>query len=173
MDPAAQTALTPEFVFAYRELVLSTIAAESRATRKVIAAVPEAARRYKHDEKSKTAHELAWHLAESEVKFLDSIADMSFTMGAPPSAPATIGEILAWYDENFPRALKRVRDMTPEQLLTPVDFFGVITEPVFKYLLLVNNHSVHHRGQLATYLRPMGSKVPSIYGGSADEPFQP
>jgi hypothetical protein len=24
---------------------------------------------------------------------------------------------------------------------------------------------------LATYLRPMGSKVPSIYGGSYDEPF--
>ena len=32
--------------------------------------------------------------------------------------------------------------------------------------------SVHHRGQLSTYLRPMGSKVPSIYGGSADEPVQ-
>jgi uncharacterized damage-inducible protein DinB len=34
------------------------------------------------------------------------------------------------------------------------------------------NHGIHHRGQLMTYLRPMGSKVPSIYGGSADEPFQ-
>jgi uncharacterized damage-inducible protein DinB len=29
--------------------------------------------------------------------------------------------------------------------------------------------SVHHRGQLSTYLRPMGSKVPSIYGPSADD----
>jgi len=28
--------------------------------------------------------------------------------------------------------------------------------------------SIHHRGQLTTYLRPMGSKVPSIYGPSAD-----
>ena len=28
---------------------------------------------------------------------------------------------------------------------------------------------VHHRGQLSTYLRPMGSTVPSIYGPSADE----
>lgn len=27
---------------------------------------------------------------------------------------------------------------------------------------------IHHRGQLSTYLRPMGSKVPSIYGKSAD-----
>ena len=31
-----------------------------------------------------------------------------------------------------------------------------------------NNHSVHHRGQLSAYLRAMGSKVPDIYGPSAD-----
>ena len=30
--------------------------------------------------------------------------------------------------------------------------------------------AVHHRGQLSTYLRPMGSKVPAIYGPSADDP---
>jgi len=29
---------------------------------------------------------------------------------------------------------------------------------------------VHHRGQLSTYVRPMGGKVPSIYGPSADNP---
>ena len=29
--------------------------------------------------------------------------------------------------------------------------------------------AIHHRGQLATYLRGMGAKVPSIYGPSADE----
>ncbi len=30
--------------------------------------------------------------------------------------------------------------------------------------------AIHHRGQLSTYLRPMGAKVPSIYGPSADDP---
>ena len=39
--------------------------------------------------------------------------------------------------------------------------------------MLCNNHMVHHRGQLATYLRPMGGKVPSMYGGSFDEAYQP
>jgi len=29
---------------------------------------------------------------------------------------------------------------------------------------------VHHRGQLSTYIRPMGGKVPSIYGPSGDAP---
>ena len=33
-------------------------------------------------------------------------------------------------------------------------------------------HTVHHRGQLSAYLRPMGSKVPQIYGGSADDPME-
>ena len=28
--------------------------------------------------------------------------------------------------------------------------------------------AIHHRGQLSTYLRPMGGKVPAIYGPSAD-----
>ena len=28
---------------------------------------------------------------------------------------------------------------------------------------------IDHRGQLSTYLRPMGAKVPAIYGPSADE----
>ena len=49
---------------------------------------------------------------------------------------------------------------------------GVFNLPAALYLGFLNNHSIHHRGELATYLRPMGSKVPAIYGGSFDEPFQ-
>ncbi|HEV8216524.1 MAG TPA: DinB family protein, partial [Gemmatimonadaceae bacterium] len=29
---------------------------------------------------------------------------------------------------------------------------------------------IHHRGQITTYLRPMGSTVPQVYGPTADEP---
>ncbi len=68
--------------------------------------------------------------------------------------------------------MERVRAMTPEQLVTPVDFLGAFNFPAVFYLGFVNNHSIHHRGQLSVYLRPMGSKVPSIYGGSADEPWK-
>jgi uncharacterized damage-inducible protein DinB len=55
--------------------------------------------------------------------------------------------------------------------LTPIQFF-TFNLPAAFYLAFLNNHSIHHRGELATYLRPMGSKVPSIYGGSFDEPLQ-
>jgi uncharacterized damage-inducible protein DinB len=66
----------------------------------------------------------------------------------------------------------RVAALSAEQLLTPVNFMGAFNFPAAFYLAFLNNHSIHHRGELATYLRPMGSKVPSIYGGSYDEPFQ-
>jgi uncharacterized damage-inducible protein DinB len=53
-----------------------------------------------------------------------------------------------------------------------VDFMGAFNFPAVVYLSFLNNHSIHHRGELATYLRPIGSKVPSIYGGSYDEPMK-
>ena len=53
-----------------------------------------------------------------------------------------------------------------------VDFFGLMQWPAVSYLGLANNHGIHHRGQLSAYLRALGSKVPALYGGSADEPFQ-
>ena len=43
-----------------------------------------------------------------------------------------------------------------------------IAEFVWMFLL----DAIHHRGQLSTYLRPMGGKVPSIYGPSADDSGQ-
>lgn len=168
MSATAQNVVTPEFVFAYRELILSTIVAESRTTKKVIGAIPEARRTYRPDPKARSAYELAWHIAFEDVFFLNSIADLKIEMPPHSDPPGSIAAILKYYDENLPKAVTRVRQMTPEQLLTAVDFFGMMKEPVFHYLMLVNNHSIHHRGQLATYLRPMGSMVPSIYGGSAD-----
>jgi uncharacterized damage-inducible protein DinB len=56
-------------------------------------------------------------------------------------------------------------------LAATVDFYGM-QMPNAQFLVWQAVHNAHHRGQLATYLRPMGSKVPSIYGGSADEPWK-
>ncbi len=107
--------------------------------------------------------------------FLDQITEGKFVLPDPrydKEKPNTVAELVAWYDKNFKRVLQRVRAMTPAQLATPINFMGMFNLPGVFYLGFMNNHSIHHRGQLATYLRPMGSKVPSIYGGSADEPFQ-
>ncbi|HUO24972.1 MAG TPA: DinB family protein [Candidatus Aquilonibacter sp.] len=172
---SAQPGLTPEFVLAYRAIMLDGATRELETTKKVIAAIPDAKSDYKPDPNARSAWELAWHIANSDVQFLDGIADMKFDMETPEPAdkPKSVSELLEWYESNFKRGAARVGEMSAEQLLTPVDFFGVCTLPSVFYLGFLNNHCIHHRGALVTYLRPMGAKVPSVYGGSYDEPFQP
>ena len=165
---------SPEFVSAYCAMMLDGVTREMETTKKVIAAIPENKRDYRPDPHARTAWDLAWHVANSDVEFLDGIADMKFDMTETQRAnkPATIAELLTWYDREMKRGIARVRAMSPAQHATPVDFAGMFKMPAAFYLGFLNNHSIHHRGELATYLRPMGAKVPSIYGGSYDEPFQ-
>jgi len=42
--------------------------------------------------------------------------------------------------------------------------------PVGEFLWYIFFDAIHHRGQLSTYIRPMGGQVPSIYGPSGDDP---
>jgi uncharacterized damage-inducible protein DinB len=164
---------TAEFVLGFRAVMLDGFKNEVEITKKVIAAVPDAKSDYRPDPNARTAKDLAWHIANTDAQFLDGIADLKFNMESPEHKPETSADVVAWYDDNMKRGIARVEAMTAEQLLTPVTFFGVFNMPAVFYLGFLNNHSIHHRGELATYLRPMGSKVPSIYGGSHDEPFQP
>ncbi len=171
----AEQGLTTEFMATYRELMLQSMANEIQITKKVLAAVPSDKQDYRPDPHARSAWELAWHLANTDVQFLDGIADGEFKMENPTeeNKPKNMGELVQWYDENMARATARVRGLSPEQLTRPIEFFGVFNFPAAMYLAFLNNHSIHHRGELATYLRPMGSKCPSIYGGSYDEPFEP
>lgn len=165
--------MSPEFAAGLCAMMLDSIAREAETTKRVLAAVPDAKSDYRPDPNARTARELAWHIANTDVQFLDGIADLQFKMESPENKPQTSAEIVAWYDENMKRGIARVQALSPEQLTTPIEFFGVFNLPAVAYLGFLNNHSIHHRGELATYLRPMGSKVPSIYGGSYDEPFVP
>jgi uncharacterized damage-inducible protein DinB len=148
-----------------------TMKNETESTKKVIRAIPEEKKSYKPDAKAKSAHELAWHIASSEVWFLDGVLAGEFSMSEGPSAPPTVAGILDWYEANYTDRVKKLKTLPVENLLKPIPFFGMMELPAVAYLNFLNLHSSHHRGQLSTYLRPMGSKVPAIYGGSADEPM--
>src|SRR2546423_1199354 len=87
-----------------------------------------------------------------------------------PETDKPPADVIQWYDENFERAIAQLAQVKGEDLVRQIDFFGVFNLPGIAYAGLMNNHSIHHRGQLSSYLRPMGSKVPSIYGPSGDEP---
>ena len=78
---------------------------------------------------------------------------------------------MSYYNREVPARIKALRELPAEKLTQVVDFFGMMQQPNAAYLGIATNHGIHHRGQLAAYLRAMGSKVPSIYGGSADEPM--
>jgi uncharacterized damage-inducible protein DinB len=168
------SAPTSEFVLGYRDLMLDGLAREVETTKKVLAAVPDGKKEYRPDPCARTAWQLAWHLANTDVQFLDGIADLKFNMANPAEAdkPKTVAQLVDWYGRNMKRGADRLRALSAEQLLTSIEFRGVFKLPAAFYLAFLNNHSIHHRGELATYLRPMGSKVPAIYGGSYDEPFQ-
>jgi uncharacterized damage-inducible protein DinB len=170
---SAQQGLTPEFALGHRAIMLDGVLRELEITKKVLAAIPDAKSDFRPDPNARTAWELAWHLANTDIQFLNGIADLTFKMENPADKPKDIADLVAWYDRNFKAAAARIAELSGEQLLTPVNFMGLFNFPVVFYLSFLNNHSIHHRGELATYLRPMGSKVPAIYGGSFDEPFRP
>src|SRR5262245_10161470 len=150
-----------------------TIQMEFETTKKVIRAVPDDKKSYKPDAKSMSGHELAWHLASSEMFFLDGIINGKYDMGGEEAAPPqTISAILEWYEKNHNDRIAKLQNLAADKLVQSISFFGVLELPAVAFLNLMNLHTAHHRGQLSTYLRPMGGKVPSIYGGSADEPFQ-
>jgi uncharacterized damage-inducible protein DinB len=148
---------------------------EVATTRKVLAAVPAGKEDYRPHPASKSALELAWHLASSDCWFLDSIVRGEFRSGegGVPADVRTAADVVAWYDRMVPPMIERVKNLSDEELKREVSFFGMMSWPAVQYLLIMLLHSVHHRGQLSAYLRPMGGKVPAIYGGSADEPMQP
>ena len=77
-------------------------------------------------------------------------------------------DAIARYKEDVPVALNRVRTMSGETLASTLNLFDMMKAPGVNFLAMALKHSVHHRGQLSTYLRAMGGKVPGIYGPTAD-----
>jgi uncharacterized damage-inducible protein DinB len=146
---------------------------ELAITRRVLAAVPDAQLDFKLGDKGRTTREVMWHICTSEAWFTKAVIRGDFNEPEmPEAAPDTTAAMVAWYDRNMPPLLEKVKALSPEHLAREANFFGIANLPMVMYLQLGAFHSVHHRGQLSTYLRAMNAHVPDIYGGSADEPFQ-
>ncbi len=163
--------MTPEQAKFTAQLFVQGLENEYGITKRVIAAIPEAKKDYRPDPHARTAFELAAHLASADVWFLNGIVKGDLTP-EPDRQFKSVAEIVAYYDKEFSAALAKIKAMPAEKLAQPLPAFGMFNLPAAAYLAFTNNHSIHHRGQLAAYLRPMGSKVPNIYGGSFDEPMQ-
>jgi uncharacterized damage-inducible protein DinB len=146
---------------------------EAAATRKVISRIPEGST-YRPDPKSRTAREIAWLIAREEKVLADGLEKGSLEW-QEIEAPATMKEVLAAYDAQHESATKKLKSLSTANWERKVPFMyqgqEVMSETgsgnAWGFFLDI----IHHRGQLSTYLRPMGAKVPQIYGPSADEPM--
>jgi uncharacterized damage-inducible protein DinB len=140
---------------------------ESKTTRKVLGRIPEGSD-YRPDQKSRTAHEIAWQIVCEEKMIIDAI-ESGKVEWAPPPLPATMKEVVDAYDKLSADMPRRWAELPAERWSGMLDFFGKqrpASPMAWSFLFDI----VHHRGQITTYLRPMGSTVPQIYGPSGDEP---
>ena len=140
---------------------------ESLTTRNVLARIPDGSD-YRPDPKSRTAQEIAWQIVCEERMIIEALENGKAEWN-PPAAPATMKDVLAAYEKDSADMERRWRAVTAEQWDGTLDFFGS-QRPASPLAWSFLFDIVHHRGQITTYLRPMGSAVPQIYGPSGDEP---
>ncbi len=141
---------------------------------KAVEAVPKHKHSYKHDKKSRTTTELLAHTFGSESGMFPVIlktGKLDFALWPKPKWK-TAGEVRKEFLKQMKVTINLAEKMTEKEWLKKAQMFmngkmmwkdrrGKI---VWEFLLDL----IHHRGQLSTYIRPMGGKVPSIYGPSAD-----
>jgi uncharacterized damage-inducible protein DinB len=159
--------MTEETAKGLADYLLPQLQHEYTTTCKILAAVPADQSGYKPSDKCMSGLELAGHIALSEVFFLRGVAAGAFDWKQLEFK--TPEEVLAYYIDNVPGLLAAAASLPAEKLAQNIEF-AVWNQPAVTYLSLCMSHGIHHRGQLSAYLRPMGAKVPSIYGPSADEP---
>ena len=156
--------------FLLQTVCLPALKTEHRTTKTVLEAIPSDRSDYRPDPCAKSALELARHIAVAENRFLETVLNGEFNTDSTviPETVKTAPEVAAWYAARFEKNFQALTQLTSDQLIKIVDFRGMFQWPAVAFLQLGLSHSVHHRGQLSTYLRPMGAKVPAIYGESYD-----
>ena len=148
-----QTIQPDQADFLLHGVYLPSLRNEHGLTRSVIEAIPLEQGGYRPDEVSKSALDLAWHIAATEIRFMEAVAAGAFDF-SPRPLPDSIKnskDLAAWYSENFEPRFETLTKLSNEQLTKVVDFRGLFQLPAVTYLNFVLHHSIHHRGQLSTY----------------------
>jgi uncharacterized damage-inducible protein DinB len=151
---------------------------EMGQTRRLLERLPDDRLDFRPHPRSKTLGALAFHVAEiprwtSNLLGAESY-DLTPDLGKTPPEPAGRAEILAAHDAKVEKARADFAAQTDETLASKCSIRRgtetVVSMPrraVLRQFLM--NHVIHHRGQLALYLRLLDVPVPALYGPSADE----
>jgi uncharacterized damage-inducible protein DinB len=137
----------------------------------VLEAVPDDQLDWRPHSKSRSARELIGHLIGHEQDLLE-LLDTGDINHRNQVSFGDKDQGLAMFRKNREAAAAAVKATDDETWESPgrflVDGRVIHEQPRFRLAWLLAFDSIHHRGQLSTYLRPMGGKVPAIYGPSAD-----
>ena len=155
-----------------REYYLQCFQAERPKFVRVLRAMPSDQSAYRPHERSSSAAEIAWLLA-SELHDACDLVDHSEVNFVQVPAPSSLNESIEAYEKNAAELEKRLANLDDSAWEKPARFLmngapvweSTLGDMLFGFLF----DAIHHRGQLSAYLRPMGGKVPSIYGPSADD----
>jgi hypothetical protein len=155
-----------------RQFFLECLEAEGPKFVRVLNAVPADQAAYRPHPRSSSAADIVWLLASElgDARALVDSGSVNFATEPSPEVPQAI----AIYEKNLSDLKSRVAAMDDATWDRPARFVAdgkVVWEaPLGDMLFGFLFDAIHHRGQLSSYLRPMGAKVPSIYGPSADDP---
>lgn len=152
-----------------------TLKREFDTTRRVVANYPSAQGDFRPHERSNTARQLIWTFVVEERMMLFGARDGEVMGKAFIPAPDDWGEMLSVMEKTHEELLQFLTSTTEDKLAPHVSFFVAPKQmgqiPTMQFLWFMLHDHIHHRGQLSVYLRMAGGKVPSIYGPSADEPW--
>ena len=159
-----------------KELFIETLKDELPRFERVIKAVEKVPKRkhsHKHDPKSRTAFELVSTISAESAMFpiFLKTGKLNFMTLPKPSWKTVTGARMVM-TKNMKNIEKIVMGTNQKKWDSKCQMFmgdkmeweSTRGRMAWSFLLDL----IHHRGQLSTYLRPMGGKVPSIYGPSAD-----
>jgi uncharacterized damage-inducible protein DinB len=79
-----------------------------------------------------------------------------------------MSQMAEYYEERFGKSLESIRKLNVKKLTNYLSFYGVFRYPAVVYLTFLHDHTVHHRGQLSSYAREMGSKISMLKGRNGD-----
>jgi uncharacterized damage-inducible protein DinB len=153
-----------------RDFFVSRLEMEIPAFVKVLEALPADKLDYKPHERCTAAGTLAWQLAR-EVDGLRQLFETGDINDGPSKCPSR-DEIVAAFQKNAAQAVESAKKVAEDRWNGDGRFLwdgqvvwpDKVTNLAWGFLF----DMVHHRGQLSSYIRPMGGRVPSIYGPSGD-----
>ncbi len=155
-----------------REFFAQRLKEEAPGFARVIKALPQERADYRPHPRSRSAGELASLLAGSLGSAV-TLVDQRSVEWAESKTNGGFAEAAADFDRSGRQLLERLSKMDSRAWGRKAEFLMggkvVWKAPLGQMLWGILFDAIHHRGQLSTYIRPMGGKVPSIYGPSGDD----